>query len=123
MLLCVEFIKTFKTSANIEKIKPPKELNPLIYPNPPCSVFAKKGQTVLLQSQHWCLTRTSIYGLDLFASLQVPEANVGIQGAGCCDGTRVADVHRHHPQLVTLQSPLQIQLFIIPSVQEKENLP
>jgi len=45
---------------------------------------------------------------------------MGIQGAGRCNGACVADIHRHHAQLVTLQRPLQIQFFIIPFVKGKE---
>lgn len=45
---------------------------------------------------------------------------MGVQGAGGRDGARVADVHGHHPQLVPLQSPLQIQLLIVPATQGKE---
>lgn len=41
---------------------------------------------------------------------------MGIKGAGRCNGACVANIHRYHAQLVALQSPLQIQLFIIPFV-------
>lgn len=40
---------------------------------------------------------------------------MGIQRAGCRDGQCVADVHRHHAQLMSLQAPLQFQSFITPS--------
>lgn len=61
------------------------------------------------------LTWSSIHGLDLFSRLQVPEPDVSIEGAGGSDSPVVTDVHRHHPQLVALQSPLQLQLLIRPA--------
>lgn len=61
------------------------------------------------------LTWSSIHGLDLFSRLQVPEPDVSIEGAGGSDRPVVTDVHRHHPQLVALQSPLQLQLLIRPA--------
>lgn len=41
-------------------------------------------------------TWSSIHGLDLLPRLQVPEADVSIQGAGGSDGAVVTDVHRDH---------------------------
>lgn len=53
-------------------------------------------------------TWSSIHGLDLLPGLQVPEADVSVQGAGGSDGAIVTDVHRDHTQLMTLQRPLQL---------------
>lgn len=52
------------------------------------------------------LTWSCIHGFNLFARLQVPETDVSIQRAGGGDGAIVANVHRHHTQLVAFQSPL-----------------
>lgn len=61
------------------------------------------------------LTWPCVHGLDLFSWLQVPETDVGIEGAGGSDGSVVTDVHWHHTQLVALQSPLQLQLLVWPA--------
>lgn len=62
------------------------------------------------------LTRSSIHGLDLFSRLQVPQTDVSIQGAGGSNGSIMTDVYWHHTQLVSLQSPLELQLLIWPAV-------
>lgn len=64
-----------------------------------------------LQAPTW----SSIHGLDLLPRLQVPEADVSVQGAGGSDGAVVTDVHGDHAQLVTLQRPLQLQLLVRPA--------
>lgn len=66
------------------------------------------------------LTRSCIYRLYLFAIFQVPETNVGIKRTGCSYGQGVADVHRHYTQLMSLQTPLQVQPLITPSVGDRE---
>lgn len=58
------------------------------------------------------LTWPGVHGLDLFSRLQVPEADVSVEGAGGSNRSVVTDVHRHHTQLVALQSPLQLQLLV-----------
>lgn len=52
------------------------------------------------------LTRSRIYRLYLFAVFQVPETDMSIERTGRSDGQGVADVHGHHAQLVSLQTPL-----------------
>ena len=58
------------------------------------------------------LTGACVHGLDLLARVQIPEADVGVEGAGGGDGPVVADVHRDHAQLVALQVPLELQLLV-----------
>lgn len=67
-----------------------------------------------------CPTWARIHGLDLLAKLKVPEAYVGIQWAGGCYGSVGTDVNWDYTQLVALQGPLQLQLFVGPKWQERE---
>lgn len=61
------------------------------------------------------LTWSCIHGFNLFARLQVPEADVSIQRAGGGDGAIVTNVHWHHAQLMAFQGPLELQLLIWPA--------
>jgi hypothetical protein len=45
---------------------------------------------------------------------------MSIKRARCSDRQGMADVHRHHPQLMSLQAPLQVQPLITPSMGDRE---
>ena len=61
-----------------------------------------KGVVSIIFLASKALTWSCIYRFYLFAIIQVPETNMSVKRTGCSDGQRMADVHRHHAQLMSL---------------------
>jgi len=53
-------------------------------------------------------TRASIYVLDEFAGLDVPQADLTVEAAWRRDGALFVHVHRDHAELVTFNSVSQL---------------